>query len=324
MVQPQTPAGRSAIRLACGRAARTASLSVLRLPWRSEHRYSLRCLALILVRLRYRRRARVEQGRPTRSVCSPCGLWIALAALHAARRARVLQNHGRHHRAAQGQAPALEADSGGNKDRKKLEVALELCVALAALDMKRGVVQYADLAIDLDGDCVPAHCFRAEALQAMAQQRPSSKAAAKAAKACAKGLGRVRPLRRARGARANRARLERVCGAPAAAASEKASTKSRAQPPQKLENAVVDLSSEDKPRKVAVTTADVRNAGGAPLRQSDWNKKDTSVSGAERAPSTYRIDGVTSRHLHAIDAYATQVGGARRDERGPWNASPSC
>ena len=83
---------------------------------------------------------------------------------------------------------ALEADSGGNKDRKKLEVALELCAALAALDMKRGVVQYADLAIDLDGDCVPAHCFRAEALQAMAQQRPSSKAASKAAKACAKGL----------------------------------------------------------------------------------------------------------------------------------------
>ena len=36
----------------------------------------------------------------------------------------------------------------------------------------------------------------------------------------------------------------------------------------------------------------VRSAGGAPLRQSDWNKKDTSVSGAERAPSTYRIDGV--------------------------------
>ena len=76
----------------------------------------------------------------------------------------------------------LEADSGGNKDRKKLEVALELCAALAALDMKRGVVQYADLAIDLDRDCVPAHCFRAEALQAMAQQRPSSKAAAKARK----------------------------------------------------------------------------------------------------------------------------------------------
>ena len=44
---------------------------------------------------------------------------------------------------------ALEADSGGNKDRKKLEVALELCAALASLDMKRGVVQYADLAIDL-------------------------------------------------------------------------------------------------------------------------------------------------------------------------------
>ena len=39
---------------------------------------------------------------------------------------------------------------------------------------------------------------------------------------------------------------------------QKASTKSRAQPPQKLENAVVDLSSEDKPRKVAVTTADVK------------------------------------------------------------------
>jgi len=45
---------------------------------------------------------------------------------------------------------ALEADSGGNKDRKKLEVALELCAALASLDMKRGVVQYADLAIDLE------------------------------------------------------------------------------------------------------------------------------------------------------------------------------
>ena len=72
---------------------------------------------------------------------------------------------------------------------------------------------------------------------------------------------------------------------------KKASTTSRAQPPQKLDNAVVDLS-EEKPRKVAVTTADVRNAGGAPLRQSSWNKKDTSVSGAERAPSTYRIDGV--------------------------------
>ena len=95
---------------------------------------------------------------------------------------------------------ALEADSGGNKDRKKLEVALELCAALAALDMKRGVVQYADLAIDLDHHCVPAHCFRAEALQAMAQERPSSKAAAKRGEGVRQGPGRVRPLRRARGA----------------------------------------------------------------------------------------------------------------------------
>ena len=209
---------------------------------------------------------------------------------------------------------ALEADSGGNKDRKKLEVALELCAALAALDMKRGVVQYADLAIDLDGDCVPAHCFRAEALQAMAQQRPSSKAASKAAKACAKGLAACDRCVALEGLSTYKQRLERARAALGDAPPpppKKASTKSRAQPPQKLENAVVDLS-EERPRKVAVTTADVRNAGGAPLRQSDWNKKDTSVSGAERAPSTYRIDGATSRHLHAIDAYATQVGGARR------------
>ena len=82
---------------------------------------------------------------------------------------------------------ALEADSGGNKDRKKLEVALELCAALASLDMKRGVVQYADLAIDLDGDCVPAHCFRAEALQAMAQQRPSAKAGGRGGKSAGRG-----------------------------------------------------------------------------------------------------------------------------------------
>ena len=187
---------------------------------------------------------------------------------------------------------ALEADSGGNKDRKKLEVALELCAALASLDMKRGVVQYADLAIDLDGDCVPAHCFRAEALQAMAQQRPSSKAAAKAAKACARGLAACDRCVALEGLSGYRARLESMRSALPPPPPKKASTKSRAQPPQKLDNAVVDLSSEDKPRKVAVTTADVRSAGGAPLRQSDWNKKDTSTSGAERAPSTYRIDGV--------------------------------
>ena len=187
---------------------------------------------------------------------------------------------------------ALEADSGGNKDRKKLEVALELCAALAALDMKRGVVQYADLAIDLDGDCVPAHCFRAEALQAMAQQRPSAKAASKAAKACAKGLAACDRCVALEGLSGYRARLESMRSALPPPPPKKASTKSRAQPPQKLENTVVDLSSEDKPRKVAVTTADVRSAGGAPRRQSSWNKKDTSVSGAERAPSTYRIDGV--------------------------------
>ena len=35
---------------------------------------------------------------------------------------------------------ALEADSGGNKDRKKLEVALELCAALASLDMKLSLI----------------------------------------------------------------------------------------------------------------------------------------------------------------------------------------
>ena len=178
--------------------------------------------------------------------------------------------------------------------------------------MKRGVVQYADLAIDLDGDCVPAHCFRAEALQAMAQQRPSAKAASKAAKACARGLAACDRCVALEGLSGYRARLESMRSALPPPPPKKASTKSRAQPPQKLENVVVDLSSEDKPRKVAVTTADVRSAGGAPLRQSDWNKKDTSVSGAERAPSAYRIDGATSRHLHAIDAYATQVGGARR------------
>ena len=206
---------------------------------------------------------------------------------------------------------ALEADSGGNKDRKKLEVALELCAALAALDMKRGVVQYADLAIDLDGDCVPAHCFRAEALQAMAQQRPSSKAASKAAKACARGLAACDRCVALEGLSGYRARLEGMRSALPPPPPKSTKTKSRAQPPQKLENAVVDLS-EDRPRKVAVTTADVRNAGGAPLRQSDWNKKDTSVSGAESAPSSYRTDGVPVPHLHAIDAYATQVGGARR------------
>ena len=140
---------------------------------------------------------------------------------------------------------ALEADSGGNKDRKKLEVALELCAALAALDMKRGVVQYADLAIDLDGDCVPAHCFRAEALQAMAQQRPSSKAAAKAAKACARAWRPATAASRSRGCPRIAQRLERARAALGDAPPpppKKASTKSRAQPPQKLENAVVDLS----------------------------------------------------------------------------------
>ena len=170
---------------------------------------------------------------------------------------------------------ALEADSGGNKDRKKLEVALELCAALASLDMKRGVVQYADLAIDLDGDCVPAHCFRAETLQAMAQQRPSAKAASKAAKACARGLAACDRCVALEGLSGYRARLESMRSALPPPPPKKASTKSRAQPPQKLATAVVDLSSEDKPRRAAVTTADVRSAGGAPLRQSDWNKKDT-------------------------------------------------
>ena len=148
----------------------------------------------------------------------------------------------------------------------------------------------------------------------MAQQRPSSKAASKAAKACARGLAACDRCVALEGLSTYKQRLERARAALGDAPPpppKKASTKSRAQPPQKLENAVVDLS-EDRPRKVAVTTADVRSAGGAPLRQSDWNKKDTSVSGAERAPSTYRIDGVPVPHLHAIDAYATQVGGARR------------
>lgn len=112
---------------------------------------------------------------------------------------------------------AFEADAGGNKDRKKLEVALELCAALAALDMKRGVVQYADLAIDLEKDCVPALCFRAEALQAMAQQRPTAKAAAKANKACAAGLAACDTCVALEGLSGYRRRLERCQGALAAA-----------------------------------------------------------------------------------------------------------
>ena len=150
---------------------------------------------------------------------------------------------------------ALEADSGGNKDRKKRRSPGAL--AAPRRSMKRGVVQYADLAIDLDGDCVPAHCFRAEALQAMAQRRPSAKAASKARRRAPRAWRRrSRPLRRARGAVHALARLERagrtLTRSPTRGARQASGDAAERALPQKLENAVVDLS-EDRPRKVAVT-----------------------------------------------------------------------
>ena len=78
--------------------------------------------------------------------------------------------------------------TGSNKERKKLYVALELCAAYASLDLKRSVVQYADLGVDLDGECVEAHCYKAEALRGMAEGKPSDKAVRRCARAADKGL----------------------------------------------------------------------------------------------------------------------------------------
>ena len=207
---------------------------------------------------------------------------------------------------------ALEADSGGNKDRKKLEVALELCAALAALDMKRGVVQYADLAIDLDGDCVPAIVFELKRCKPWPSSGLHRKPRQRRRRRAPRAWPRATAASRSRGSRATE-RGSRVCGA----LCRRRLRKRRRRSPERSRRRSLKMLSwiylKREPRKVAVTTADVRSAGGAPLRQSDWNKKDTSVSGAERAPSTYRIDGVPVGYLHAIDAYATQVGGARRD-----------
>jgi len=195
---------------------------------------------------------------------------------------------------------AFEADAGGNKDRKKLEVALKLCAALSALDMKRGVVQYADLAIDLEKNCVPALCLRAEALQAMAQQRPTAKAAAKAAKACAAALAACDTCVALEGLSDYRRRLERCQGALAAAPPPPPKvSKPRAPPPRKLDT-VVDLSTTDK-RTTVVTTADVRDAGGAPLSHGDWNKKSTWE---ERDVTSWAVE----RFAELLKEAATSVG----------------
>ncbi|KAH8078457.1 hypothetical protein JL720_9648 [Aureococcus anophagefferens] len=106
--------------------------------------------------------------------------------------------------------------TGSNKERKKLYVALELCAAYASLDLKRSVVQYADLGVDLDGECVEAHCYKAEALRGMAEGKPSHKAVQRCARAADKGLKACDRVVSLEGLSAYRARLE-ACKAAVAA-----------------------------------------------------------------------------------------------------------
>ncbi|KAH8067440.1 hypothetical protein JL721_7551 [Aureococcus anophagefferens] len=114
--------------------------------------------------------------------------------------------------------------TGSNKERKKLYVALELCAAYASLDLKRSVVQYADLGVDLDGECVEAHCYKAEALRGMAEGKPSDKAVRRCARAADKGLkacDRVVSLEGLSGYRASRHARRRRGARRAAAAARK-------------------------------------------------------------------------------------------------------
>ena len=188
----------------------------------------------------------------------------------------------------------LEADGGSNKERKKLDVALKLCALYKSLDLRRGVVQYAELAVDLDGECVEAHCLRAEALCGMARGKPTHKSQAKAVRAADKGLkacGRVVSLE---GLSAYRARLEAAKAeaqaldappAPPPAAGKAKKTSSRAAkeatpaaapPPKRIDAAPASASggAPEAPR-ASPTTEAVRTAGGAPLSKSAWNVKDT-------------------------------------------------
>ena len=189
----------------------------------------------------------------------------------------------------------LEADGGSNKERKKLDVALKLCALYKSLDLRRGVVQYAELAVDLDGECVEAHCLRAEALCGMARGKPTHKSQAKAVRAADKGLkacGRVVSLE---GLSAYRARLEAAKAEaqaldapppppPAAGKAKKTSsraakeeTPAAAPPPKRIDAAPGASASGGAPEapRASPTTEAVRNAGGAPLSKSAWNVKDT-------------------------------------------------
>ena len=68
----------------------------------------------------------------------------------------------------------VEADTlEANKSRKKLEVALELCEAHRQLGMQRGVVKFADVALEADARSVPAHVAKCVALQELWRAAPS-------------------------------------------------------------------------------------------------------------------------------------------------------
>ena len=180
--------------------------------------------------------------------------------------------------------------TGSNKERKKLYVALELCAAYASLDLKRSVVQYADLGVDLDGECVEAHCYKAEALRGMAEGKPSHKAVRRCARAADEGLKACDRVVSLEGLSNYRARLE-ACKAAVAAldapppppgsgkpkkkrdAPREATTHTPA-PPRKLDAAPA-ASCAPAPAAAPPTTEAVRAAGGAPLSKSAWNTKDT-------------------------------------------------
>lgn len=180
--------------------------------------------------------------------------------------------------------------TGSNKDRRKLAVALELCEVQASMDLRRGVVQYADLAIDIDAECIAAHVFKVEALKGMCG-KPNHKSVSKASKACEKALkacGRVVSLE---GLGEMRAKLEAikadlaVLSADAPPPPPKAkkapkpvvATTAVPAPPQRVtQRPPSSAAPEDVVKSDAAPTTDaVRLAGGGPMSKSAWNTKDT-------------------------------------------------
>ncbi|KAJ1462087.1 hypothetical protein M885DRAFT_610977 [Pelagophyceae sp. CCMP2097] len=174
-----------------------------------------------------------------------------------------------------------------NKALKKCAVAVQLVTAHEQLQMHRGVVKFADVALSCDAACVAAHVAKAKALAAMLSAAPTAAKVAKARGAARAGLeacARVVSLEGLGAARrtleevdAHLAALETVPGKPRAPKPPAAQPEPAPAPRRLAAASDAPLAAPSRPATEAPTTARVRacEGGGAPMVKSVWNTKDT-------------------------------------------------